>query len=133
MLPAMKMTEPYSPATGEGEREAGQERRHDRRQDDAAEGLPAPGAERRRGLLDLGVEILQDRPDRAHHERQADEDQRHDDAKLGERDLEAERLENCPTQPLPAYSAVSAMPATAVGRANGRSIRESTIRRPGKS
>ena len=37
-----------------------------------------------------------------------------------------------PTQPLPAHSAVSAMPATAVGSAKGRSTSESTIFLPGK-
>ncbi len=37
-----------------------------------------------------------------------------------------------PIQPLPANSAVSAMPATAVGSANGRSTSASTSRRPGK-
>ena len=37
-----------------------------------------------------------------------------------------------PSQPFGAYSAVSVMPATAVGSANGRSISASTIRRPGK-
>ena len=35
-------------------------------------------------------------------------------------------------EPFGAYSAVSAMPATAVGSANGRSIIASTSRRPGK-
>jgi|GEM_PF-3016020 hypothetical protein len=39
----------------------------------------------------------------------------------------------CPTQPLPASSAVSAMPATAVGSANGRSTSASTIFLPGKA
>ncbi|MOA55537.1 hypothetical protein D3C78_1793490 [compost metagenome] len=37
-----------------------------------------------------------------------------------------------PSQPLPAYSAVSAMPATAVGSANGRSTSASTSFLPGK-
>ncbi len=37
-----------------------------------------------------------------------------------------------PIQPLGAYSAVSAMPATAVGSANGRSTSASTSRLPGK-
>ena len=38
---------------------------------------------------------------------------------------------NWPTQPLPASSAVSEMPATAVGNAKGRSTSASTIRLPG--
>ena len=37
-----------------------------------------------------------------------------------------------PIQPLPASSAVSEMPATAVGSANGRSTSASTIFLPGK-
>ena len=37
-----------------------------------------------------------------------------------------------PIQPLPAYSVVSAMPATAVGRAKGRSTSPSSKRLPGK-
>ena len=36
-----------------------------------------------------------------------------------------------PIQPLPASSAVSEMPATAVGSANGRSTSASTMRLPG--
>ena len=39
----------------------------------------------------------------------------------------------CPIQPSFEYTAVSAMPATAVGRANGRSTRASANRRPGNS
>ena len=42
------------------------------------------------------------------------------------------RSSHCPIQPLAAYTLVSAMPDTAVGRANGRSIIASTIRLPGK-
>ena len=81
MLPEMKMTEPYSPTrAGEGQREAGEQGRQDRRQDHAAEGLPAGGAQARRRLLDLRLEILQHRLHRADDERQADEGQRDDDA-----------------------------------------------------
>jgi len=39
---------------------------------------------------------------------------------------------SCPIQPLGAYRAVRAMPATAVGSANGRSMMASNSRRPGK-
>ena len=75
MLPAMKITEPYSPtaranASAKPVSSAGSKRR----QHDAAERLPARGAEAGGGLLDLGVEILQHRLHGAHDERQADED-----------------------------------------------------------
>ena len=90
----MKMTEPYSPSrASEGQREAGEQRRQDRRQDHPRERLEGAGAQRRRRLFDLGVEVLQHRLHRAHDERQADEDQCHHDAERGVRDLDAERLQ----------------------------------------
>ena len=62
MLPAMKMTEPYSPtARAKRQREASEQRRQQRRQDHAAERLAARGAERGRGLLDLAVDFLHHR------------------------------------------------------------------------
>ena len=42
---------------GEGQREAGEQRRQQRRQDDPPEGLPAAGAEGRGGLFDLRLEV----------------------------------------------------------------------------
>ena len=57
------------------------------------ERLPARRAERRGRLLDLGIEVLEHGLDRAHDERQADEDQRDRDPERRERDLEPERLE----------------------------------------
>src|SRR5512132_1828190 len=77
-------------AAGEGEREAGEDRRQDRRQYDAQEGLYAAGAEARRGLLRLHVEILQDRLDSANDERQSYEHQGDDDPGRRERHLQAE-------------------------------------------
>ena len=92
MLPAMKITEPYSPtARAKARREAGEQGRRDRRQDDADGAPPGAGAERRGGLLDLGVEVLQHRLHRADDERQADEDQRDQDAerRVGDLDRQA--------------------------------------------
>ena len=94
MLPAMKITEPYSPtARAKASAKPVRMRRQQRRQHHAEHGLAAAGAERRRGLLDLAVELLEHRLHGAHHERQADEDQRDDDADRRVGDLDAERLE----------------------------------------
>ena len=94
MLPAMKTTEPYSPsaranASAKPVSSAGSTIG----KIDAAEGLPARRAERRRRFLDLARQVLQHRLHRAHDERQADEGQRDEDAERRERDLDAERLE----------------------------------------
>ena len=70
----------FADGAGERQREAGEDRRQQRRQHDAEHGLPAVGAERGRGLLDLALEILEHRLHGAHDEGQADEDQRDDDA-----------------------------------------------------
>ena len=71
LLPEMKTTEPYSPiaranASAKPVTIAG----HSAGQDHAAQRLPARRAERRRGLLDLGLELLEHRLHRAHDERQ---------------------------------------------------------------
>ena len=92
MLPAMKITEPYSPtprakASAKPVRSAGAEAGRMTRED----GLQAVGAERGGGFLDLAVDLLHDRLHGAHHERQADEDQRDDDAERRVGDLDAER------------------------------------------
>ena len=50
-------------------------------------------AERRRGLLDLAVELGENRLQRPDDEGQADEDERDGDAERGEGDLDAERLQ----------------------------------------
>jgi hypothetical protein len=50
-----------------------------------------------------------------------------------ERDLDAELRQGGRSSRWGEYSAVSAMPATAVGSANGRSTRASMMRLPGKS
>ena len=68
----------FADRPGEGQREAGQHGRRQRRQHDAGERLQPGGAQRRGGLLDVEVEVLDHRLHRAHHEGQADEDQRHD-------------------------------------------------------
>ncbi len=100
MLPAMKITEPYSPTprakasakpvSSAGIRPGRITCEHR---------LQPAGAERRRGLLDLAVDLLQHRLHGAHHERQADEDQRDDDAERRVGDLDAERRERLPIQP----------------------------------
>ena len=94
MLPAMKITEPYSPsARAKASAKPVSSAGSTRREDHAAEGLPAGRAERGGGFLELGLEVLEHRLHGAHHERQADEGQRHQHAERRERDLDAERLE----------------------------------------
>ena len=97
MLPAMKMTEPYSP-TARARASASPVRRagSDRREDHAEDGLPARGAERRGDFLDVAVEVLEHRLDGAHDEWQADEDERDEDAGRRVGDLDAERREELP-------------------------------------
>ena len=87
----MKMTEPYSPtARANASANPGQHRRDQARQDHPEHRVPAVGAERGRRLLDLDVEIDQHRLHRAHHEGNADEDHRDEDADRRERHLDAE-------------------------------------------
>ncbi len=61
-----------------------------RGEDDPRDGAPAAGAERGGDFLRLAVDLFQHGLHGADDERQADEDQRHDDADGGEADLEAE-------------------------------------------
>ena len=78
MLPAMKITEPYSPsARANASAKPGQQRRPHHRQDDAPEGLPAVRAQAGGRLFDFRVQILQHRLHGADDERQPDEGQRH--------------------------------------------------------
>ena len=104
MLPAMKITEPYSPrARAKASAKPVSSAGAIDRQDHAAERLPARRAEARRGFLELALEVLQHRLHRAHDERQADEGQRDDDAERRERDLDARAARGtAPIQPLPA-------------------------------
>ncbi len=81
MLPAMKITEPYSPtarakASAKPVRIAGSSAGSMTRKTVCRRSR----AERGRGLLDLALEILKHRLHGAHHERQADEDERDADA-----------------------------------------------------
>jgi len=68
------------------------------RQHHFPQGLPAGRPEDRRGLLDFLLEVFQDGLDGAHHEWQADEDERDDDAGRRECDLDAEDTQR-PAQP----------------------------------
>ena len=134
MLPAMKITDPYSPmarakASVKPVRTAGA----------AAAGRPAEGSckrlapRSRRRLLVLPLALPQHRLDGPHDEGQADEDERDQDAERREGDAEAEaRTGAARSSPSSRSSEVRAMPATAVGSAKGRSISASTKRRPGK-
>ena len=92
-LPAMKMTEPYSPTARAkaSAKPVTMRRRQARQQHRAVNGLEAAGAERRRRLLDLAVDLFHHRLHGAHDEGQADEDQRDDDAERRIGDLDAER------------------------------------------
>ena len=89
----------FADAAREGQREAGEDRRRQPRQQHPGDGLEAAGAERRGDFLDLPVDLLHDRLHRADHEGQADEDQRDDDAERRVGDLDAERRSSWPTQP----------------------------------
>ena len=92
MFPEMSTVEPNSrQRPGEGERGAGQHRGQQVRQDDPAEDGEPRGAERRRTLLHLLVELDQHRLHRAHHERERHEQQRDDDTGLLVGDVDAER------------------------------------------
>ena len=115
---------------GEGQREPGEQRRRGRK-DHPGERLPALRAEARGGLFQLDIELLEHRLHRAHHERQADEYQRHRDAEPGVGDLDAERLEVAADPAVRRVDRGQRDPATAVGSANGRSTIASTSRRPG--
>ena len=99
MLPEMNTTDPYSPTaranasanpvSQAGNRYGRMTRDHD---------VEAARAEARRGLLDLGVEIFDDRLQRPDDERQADEDERDRDAERRESDLDPVSVER-PAQP----------------------------------
>jgi hypothetical protein len=72
------------------QRETGQHGRHQARQDDLRDDMPAIGAEACRRLLDFAVEIEQHRLHRAHHEWNSDEHHRDENADRRECDLDAE-------------------------------------------
>jgi hypothetical protein len=82
--------------TRERHRKAREQRRRDGGQNHLAEGLPARCAQARGGLFEFLFHILQHRLHRAHHERQADEDQRHHDARGPKRQHDAQRLQVLP-------------------------------------
>ena len=94
MLPAISTTEPNSP-TARANASAGAARRSPGTrfgQDDRGGTIvAAAGAERRRGLLHLAVELDQHRLHRAHDERQRHEQQREQDRPARVRDVDADR------------------------------------------
>src|SRR5438093_11175172 len=73
----------------EGEGEAGHERRVERREDDPGDGLESRRAEAGGGLLDVGVDRLEHRLARAHHERETEERQDGDEGEAGVRGRDA--------------------------------------------
>src|SRR5438876_11020981 len=75
----------------EGEREAGDDRREDGREDHPQHGLQAVRAQARGGLLDVPVEALEHGLEGTDHEGEADEDQDEHDAEPRVRPLDAER------------------------------------------
>jgi hypothetical protein len=89
----------FADAAGEGERKTGQDRRCQPRQQHAADGLEAIGAERGCCFLHFLVDLFHHRLHGAHDEGQADEDQRDYDADGREGDLDAERRQEGPIQP----------------------------------
>ena len=128
----MKTTEPYSPRPRASARAkpAKQGRQH-AGQDHAAEGRQASGAQAGRRLFDLGIEVFQGRLQRPHHERQADEHQRHPHAQPRVGDFNPQRQQPAADPAVVPYSDVSTIPETAVGRAKGRSTIASRNFRPG--
>ena len=100
-LPAMKITEPYSPTArasasvnpvASDGRTVGRITRRNT--------IAAARAERFGGFLEARVDFLERRLHRAHDERHADQRQRHDYAEPRVRDLDAERLEPATEPPL---------------------------------
>ena len=80
-LPEISTTEPNSPtARAKREAGAGDDRRQQAGQHDAAEHREAAGAERAGGLLHVAVELHEHGLHGAHHERQGDEQQREQQA-----------------------------------------------------
>ena len=124
----------FADGARERQREAGQPRRVQIRQDHAAARPASRSAPRLvAASSSLDVEILDHRLQRADDERQPDEDQRDRDAERREGDLDAVAARGTRRTSRSAHRAlVSVMPATAVGSANGRSTSASTMRRPGK-
>ncbi len=117
MFPEISTTEPNSPtARAKRETAAGQDRRQQRRQDDPPQDRALVRAEGGRGFLHVPIELEQHRLDGADHERQRDEEERDQDARLRVGEVEPERA-------LRARRGQGASsPATIVGSANGRSI-----------
>ncbi len=75
-LPAMKMTEPYSPTPpAESQSKPGQKRRKDRRKHHAGEGLPAVGSQALRRLLHFLFQIGQHGLKRPDNEREPHENE----------------------------------------------------------
>ena len=96
-LPAMKMTEPYSPtARAKASATPVSHAGSIGRKDHAPECLRARGAEAGRRFFEFLLEIGEHRLHRAHDERQADEGQREDDAERRVGDLDAQRFEILP-------------------------------------
>ena len=94
MLPAMKITEPYSPtararASAKPVRMAGYERRKNDPEDRLIPACPECGG----GLFYFAVELLENRLDRTHDEGQSDEDQGNEDAERRIGDFDSERCE----------------------------------------
>ena len=97
MLPAMKITEPYSPiarakASAKPVNSAGRTIGNTTRR----KLVPARCAERGRGLLEFARQLFQYRLHRAHDEWQPDEGERDHDAERREGDLDAERRQQRP-------------------------------------
>ena len=89
----------FAHRTREGECRARQQRRRQCRQDDATERLQARRAQRRGGLFGFQSKIGKHRLQRAHHERQADESERHDHAQRRVGDLHAQQRQKRRAEP----------------------------------
>ena len=127
----------FADRAGEGQREAGQQRRQRAPAGSTrAKVCSRRGAERRGGLLDLAVEVLQHRLHRAHDEGQADEDQRDDDAERRVGDLDAERRRAARRSSRSAHRARSARcrrPRSAARRAGRPGRRAGAARESGSA
>ncbi len=86
--------DPNSPeGAGEAEQRPGQDGGEDLGQGDLPEGSPSRRPQRPGGFLLGSLRSQQHRLDRAHDERVADEEERQENARLGEDDLHAVPLE----------------------------------------
>ena len=135
MWPETTETAPNSPAArAVAEEDAVEEPPERVRQRHAAQDLEEARAEDVRGLLLLRAERLHRRDQLAGDEGKRDEERREDDRRRGEEDRRGRGRRPAPRRrPVRPKRRTKSIPATTGETANGRSMRETTRLRPGKS